>query len=239
MDESKLIEKQKPIYLGVLIYDYAKEYMYNYSYSKIGLDKLLYTDTDATKFRYNDFLNWKNWAENEKIVVPHHKEVEEIDPRYKNHLIYQADSKVFGSFEDELEEMTGEDYKFYCLEKKSWCYSADEDAKYRFKGINDNAQILTLQETFLTEKYKIKPNIEQDVHKFYINNKHNAIGEKNQVRFFEKLYSEKEVYVLTSAFRKIVKNNNRNVYYDESDRYNHLMNSVQVKYVVKKLSIKS
>ena len=237
MDESKLIAKQKPIYLGVLIYDYAKEYMYEYSYSKIGKDKLLYTDTDASKFRYKDFEAWNKWIKDANIIVPHHKEVEEIDPRYKDHLIYQAESKVFGSFEDELEEMKGNDYKFYCLEKKSWCYSVDGNAKYRFKGINDNAQILTLQEPILTDKHKLKPDMEKEIHKFYNDNKHNSIGEKNQVRFFEKLYSEGEVYVLTNSFRKIVKNNNRNVDYYEEERYNTLMNSVQVKYVVKKLHI--
>jgi len=248
MDESKLIAKQKPIYLGVLIYDYAKEYMYEYSYSKIGKDKLLYTDTDASKFRYEDFGKWNNWIQQENIIVPHHEEVELIDPRYKNHLIYQADSKVFGSFEDELDEMVGGEYKFYCLEKKSWCYSVDGKTKYRFKGLNDNTQVLTLQEPFLNKKednegivsYKLKPDMEQDIHKFYINNKNNSIGEgSNAVKFFEKIYTEGEAFVLTSSFRKIVKNNNRNVGYDDEDRFNKLMNSIQVKYVVKKLSIKN
>ena len=238
MDESKLIAKQKPIYLGVLIYDYAKEYMYQYSYSKIGLDKLLYTDTDATKFRYKDFNKWNEWVKDNNIIVPHHKEVELIDPRYKNHLIYNAGSKVFGSFEDELEEMVGDNYAFYCLEKKSWCYSADDNAKYRFKGINDNAIILDKTETFLTEAIKLKPQMEQEINKFYIKNKHKSIGHNNQVKFFEKLYSEGTAYVLCNSFRKVVKNNNRNVGFDDVERFNTLMNSVQVKYVVKKLTLK-
>lgn len=243
MDESKLIAKQKPIYLGVLIYDYAKEYMYNYSYGKIGLDKLFYTDTDATKFQYSRFLEWKKWVEEENVIVPHHEEVELIDPRYKNHLIYQPNSKVFGSFEDELEDMVGNEYKFYCLEKKSWCYSVDGKSKYRFKGINDNAQILEGNEKILSAEKKLSVS-EKDVNEFYINNKHNAIGGtnpkgNNQERFFDKLFKDGEIYVLTSSFRKLVKNNNRNVDYDEDGRFNTLMNKVQVKYVVKKLSIKN
>jgi hypothetical protein len=241
VNEETLINKQKPVYLGVLIYDYAKEYMFEKSYSKIGLDKIIYTDTDATKFRHKDFAKWNEWIQQNNEIVPHHKEVEEIDPRYKNHLIYQADSKVFGSFEDELGEMTGENYMFYCLEKKSWCYSADGEAKYRFKGLNDNAQILTGNEKFLIKKpdgsYRTKPNMEQEIHKFYINNKQNSIGENNQVKFFDKIYKEGEAFVLTSSFRKIVKNSNRSVEVGEEHRYNNLMNNIQVKYVVKRLRI--
>jgi hypothetical protein len=245
IDEEKLIAKQKPIYLGVLIYDYAKEYMFEYSYSKIGKDKLLYTDTDASKFRYADFEKWNNWIQQEKIIVPHHKEVELIDPRYKNHLIYQAGSKVFGSFEDELEEMVGENYVFYCLEKKSWCYSVDGKAKYRFKGINDNAQILTGTEGIIVANnnkdgetiYKVKKGIEQQVNQFYNDNKINSIGENNQVRFFEKIYTEGRAFVLCNSFRKIVKNNNRNVGIDETNKFNNLMNTIQVKYQVKKIQI--
>ena len=181
--------------------------------------------------------------EEENVIVPHHEEVELIDPRYKNHLIYQPNSKVFGSFEDELEDMVGNEYKFYCLEKKSWCYSVDGKSKYRFKGINDNAQILEGNEKILSAEKKLSVS-EKDVNEFYINNKHNAIGGtnpkgNNQERFFDKLFKDGEIYVLTSSFRKLVKNNNRNVDYDEDGRFNTLMNKVQVKYVVKKLSIKN
>ena len=242
--EESVIGKQKPIYLGCLIYDHAKEYMYEYSYSKIGLSNLIYTDTDATKVRYTDFVKWNDWIKANNVQVPHWEEVELIDPRYKNHLIYEPNSKVFGSFEDELEEMVGENYVFYCLEKKSWCYSVDGKAKYRFKGINDNAQILTLKEDIIMSKqvknelvYKIKPEIEQKVNQFYNSNKANSIGANNQVRFFEKIYKEGEAYVLCSSFRKIVKNSNREVAYAEKDRFNNLMNCVQVRYVVKKLSL--
>jgi hypothetical protein len=245
VDEKTLIGKQKPIYLGCLIYDYAKEYMYEYSYSKIGLSKLVYTDTDATKVRYTDFVKWNDWIKANNVQVPHWEEVELIDPRYKNHLIYEANSKVFGSFEDEVKDMVGANYVFYCLEKKSWCYSVDGKVKYRFKGINNNAQILTLKEDIIMSKlvknelvYKIKPQMEQKVNQFYNDNKANSIGANNQVRLFETLYKEGEVYVLCNSFRKIVKNSNRDVAYDETSRFNNLMNTVQVCYVVKKLKVK-
>ena len=266
VDEEMLIAKQKPIFLGVLIYDYAKEYMYNYSYSKIGLDKLVYTDTDATKVKYKDFMGWNKWVVDNNITVPHWKEVEKIDPRYKNHLIYEADSKVFGSFEDELDSMisvNNNKYVFYCLEKKSWLYSVDfnnekERTKYRFKGLNRNAQILTGKEDILYCKikeneegesetiYKVKKGIEQEVNKFYVDNKKNSIGGNygdedyeplNQVKFFEDIYKNGEAIVLCSSFRKIVKNSKRSVGHNEVEKFNNLMNHIQLKYQVKKIRL--
>ena len=77
----------------------------------------------------------------------------EVDARYKNHLIYDPNSKVFGSFEDELADYEGDDYLFYCLEKKSWSYSwakkGDWKSKFKFKGINGRSQILTLKEDWI------------------------------------------------------------------------------------------
>jgi hypothetical protein len=251
VDAEALCKKaQRPIYLGVLIYDYAKRYMFENSYSKVGLDQLLYTDTDASKFRYTRFIEWKNWVDTNNIQVRHWPEVELKDERYKDHKIYDPNSKVFGSFEDELEEMKGDKYIFYCLEKKSWLYAVDNKAKFRFKGLNDNAQILTLDESFVNKKIsnKGKPNealkinitkgMERDVHKFYNNNKANAIGNGNEVKFFDQIHRTGEAYLLCNSFRKIVKNSLRNVEVGEDERYNTLMNSIQVNYMIKHISLK-
>jgi len=248
IDEEKLINKQRPIYLGVLIYDYAKRYMYENSYSKIGLDQLLYTDTDASKFRYNQFILWKKWIDENNIQVPHWKEVELIDERYKNHKIYDSNSKVFGSFEDELETMTGNNYVFYCLEKKSWCYSVDGNSKMRFKGLNDSAILLTLDENFITsktikhsdstneKKYLFKKNSELEVYNYAINNKHLSL-DGNEVKFFEQVYSTGEAYLLCSSFRKIVKNSAHNVQLGQENKYNNLMNKIQVNYIMKHIKL--
>jgi hypothetical protein len=250
VDAEDIIHKQRPIYLGVLIYDYAKSYMYRYSYSKVGLKDLVYTDTDASKMRYTAFLEWKEWIDKNNIQVPHWKEVEEVDERYKNHKVYDPNSKVFGSFEDELEEMTGDKYVFYCLEKKSWCYSADNNAKFRFKGLNENAIILSTEEDFIETKtinhregnvetkYKLKEDSELDVYNFAQNNKHLSIGAGNEVNFFEKLHSSGEAYLLCNSFRKIVKNSAHNVEIGDENRYNNLMNKIQVNYNIKKITLK-
>jgi len=254
MEEEKLINKQRPIYLGVLIYDYAKSYMFNYSYSKVGKDQLLYTDTDASKFRYKRFIEWKEWVDENNVQVPHWEEVEKVDIRYKNHKIFESDSKVFGSFEDELEDMVGDEYKFYCVEKKSWCYSVDGKSKYRFKGLNGSALLLSLGEDFveaktinhktkldkegwIETKYYIKPNSEIYVNNFNNDNKHLSI-DNNTAKFFEQIYSTNEAYVLCNSFRKIVKNSARNVSIDDKDKYNSLMNKIQVNYIIKKINLK-
>jgi hypothetical protein len=229
--------------------------MYNYSYSKVGLKELLYTDTDASKFRHSKFLEWKDWIDKENIQVPHWEEVEKVDERYKNHRIYEYKSKVFGSFEDELEKSIGENYVFYCLEKKSWCYSVDGITKFKFKGLNENALMLTMKEDFVKcktikhgkkgdavawdeEKYFVEPKKELEVYNFAQDNKHLAIGSKNEVKFFEQIYTTGEAYLLCSSFRKIVKNSAHNVKLGDDKKYNNLMNKIQVNYMMKHICLK-
>ncbi len=260
VNAEEIINQQRPIYLGVLIYDYAKRYMYQNSYSKIGKAGLLYTDTDASKFRHSDFIGWKNWIDTNNIQVPHWQEVEKYDARYVNHKIYDPKSKVFGSFEDELEKCVGDEYLFYCLEKKSWLYAykkdGEWDAKYRFKGLNGSAQLLTMEEPFIDVKvvqhkatatkeawnevkYVVKPESEYDVYKYYLEHKKNNIEEGNEITFFEKIYTTGTAYVMCNSFRKIVKNASRNVAMDDTGSYNTLMNKIQVNYNIKKIQIKS
>jgi hypothetical protein len=254
VDGEQMISKQRPIYLGVLIYDYAKSYMYDYSYSKVGLDQLLYTDTDASKFRHSKFIEWKKWVDDKNVQVPHWEEVEKIDERYKNHRIYETNSKVFGSFEDELEESIGTDYVFYCLEKKSWCYAVDGKSKFRFKGLNGSALLLSLGENFIKHKtikhkskegkeswdetkYYIEDNTELEVYNFAQNNKNLAIENNNELKFFEQIYSTGEAYLLCSSFRKIVKNSAHNVELGNEKKYNNLMNKIQVNYMMKHINL--
>jgi hypothetical protein len=232
-------KKQKPWYLGVLIYDYAKTYMYEMSYSKIGKKALLYTDTDASKFRYdhkpvngeeklNDFMSWKKWIDDSNVQVPHWEEVEQYDPRYANHKIYQDGSKVFGSFEDELAKMKGGNYTFYCLQKKTWLYNDGQKTKYKFKGLNNNC--LLLNNNSIADK-----NNEQ-LAEYFRNNKNDNIG-KNSMELFDRCYKKKEAYVLCQSFRKIVKNSMRNVGIDDTNKYNKNMNCIKVCYSIKHIKI--
>lgn len=258
MSAESMIKQQRPIYLGVLVYDYAKRYMYENSYSKIGLDRLLYTDTDASKFRYTDMARWRDWIEKENVIVPHWPEVEAVDPRYKTHLIYDPKSKVFGSFEDELDGCLGDTYTFYCLEKKSWFYgwgkAGVKDHKYRFKGINGGTQVLG-SESFIKTKTMIKDGVqiskkyigaeegepeeafEERLHEFFVSNKANSLDNKAE-EFFENIYRDGHAYVLCTSFRKIVKNSARNVGLDDTAKHNGLVNKIQVNVMMKKIAIK-
>jgi len=258
MSAESMIKEQRPIYLGVLVYDYAKRYMYENSYSKIGLDRLLYTDTDASKFRYTDMARWRDWIETENVIVPHWPEVELVDPRYKTHLIYDPKSKVFGSFEDELDGCLGDKYTFYCLEKKSWFYGWEKagvkDHKYRFKGINGGTQVLG-SESFIKTKTITKDGeqinkkyvgceegeseeaFEERLHEFFVSNKANSLDNKAE-EFFENIYRDGHAYVLCTSFRKIVKNSARNVGLDDTAKFNGLVNKIQVNVMMKKITIK-
>jgi hypothetical protein len=255
VSEESLIKDQRPIYLGVLIYDYAKRYMYEMSYSKIGKDKLFYTDTDASKFRHRDFEKWYDWVKTDKVKVPCWEEVYEVDARYRNHLIYDPNSKVFGSFEDELADYEGDEYLFYCLEKKSWSYSwckgKEWKSKFKFKGINGRSQILTLNEewidTCIKNKkdggkeiyYRIGDGRERDVYEYYTANTDKNIEEGNVIRFFNQIYETGEAYVLCSSFRKIVKNTLHGVGVEDTNKFNNDFNRIKVCFQMKHLKIKS
>jgi hypothetical protein len=255
VSEESLINDQRPIYLGVLIYDYAKRYMYEMSYSKVGKDKLLYTDTDASKFRQKDFEKWYDWVKEKKVKVPCWEEVYEVDARYKNHLIYDPNSKVFGSFEDELADYEGDEYLFYCLEKKSWSYSwakkGEWKSKFKFKGINGRSQMLTLNEewidTCMKNKkeggkelyYRIGDGRERDVYEYYTANTDKNIEEGNVIKFFNQIYETGEAYVLCSSFRKIVKNTLHGVGVDDVNKFNNDFNRIKVCFQMKHLKLKS
>jgi hypothetical protein len=240
--------------------------MFENSYSKVGLSKLLYTDTDASKFRYSDFINWKKWVDDNNVIVPHWKEVEAYDDRYSSgHKIFETNSKVYGSFEDELDGLDGDEYIFYCIEKKSWLYAYCKnnkwDGKFRFKGINENSLMITLNEDFISKKvikhkatkdkkaweeeyYYIPPKSEEEVYKYYSSNKNLSFNKKsfegmnNAIKFFKQIYETGEGYVLSQSFRKIVKNLSRNVDIDNEDKYNDLINKIQVNITLKHINIK-
>lgn len=258
--ESICEKQQRPIYLGILIYDYAKRYMFDYSYSKIGLNKLIYTDTDATKIKHTDFLVWKKWVDDNNIIVPHWKEVEDYEPKYATHKIYDDNSKVFGSFEDELKDMIGDKYIFYCLEKKAWLYACSSnntwDTKMRFKGLNEKALLLDLTEPFIKTRlinhrpkndvsawtetcYEIEDNMEEDVYNFYNENKHKYLTKDNQISFFKQLYETGQAYVLVQSFDKIVKNNYKHVDINDKDKYNSHTNEIQLDISIKHFNIKN
>jgi len=247
--------KQRPIYLGCALYDYAKNHMYRNSYSLVGLKDLVYTDTDATKTTYDNFVLWKNKAKD--IIVPHWREVEEYDPRYATHKLYEPNSKVFGSFEDELEKCLSSDYEFYCVQKKSWCYRYGNKNKFRFKGVNDRTIHMDKndfkniswierrdkksREGVKTTTYHTNSSQADIIYEYIKSSKHKSLGEGiNATNFFRELYTKKEGYVLCSSFRKHA-NNSALAIEDglmDMNKTNAIYGCIEVVYSLKKIIIK-
>jgi hypothetical protein len=218
------IHTQRPIFLGILCYDYAKDYMYRNCYSIIGLKDLLYTDTDAGKFRdkhMKRFLEHSN-----KTIVPHWKEIEKIDPRYKTHKLYDPNSKVFGSFENELSDNN----YFCCVQKKAWCvYNDDKLVKWGFKGVSPTSLLLD---------HKLELNNFQ-LYQYAQDNKAKVLTYKdddgntpNIKKLFKRVLNDDEAYVLCQSFRKSVKNSKR-ASLDEQERFNELNNTISLRLTIK------
>ena len=247
IDEESIINKQKPVYLGAFIYEYARSYMYENLLSIVGLDKCLYMDTDALKFRKSDLIDFQNKKGNQ--IVNHWEDVELIDPRYKTHKIYDPNSKVFGSLENELSENN----LFYALQKKFWLVAnvKDGEVKYiktRYKGINPSSLLLENNcNIFDNKKEKNILNIQGlKLFDWIQNNQNLIIGSDfgynegflgQQIKLFETLYTEKQIIVLVENMRRVVKNSLRSVDLDEKERYNIYNNTVQINYMLKTIKI--
>jgi hypothetical protein len=242
------LHKQRPVYIGAMIYEFSRCYMYKNIMAPIGLDKLLYMDTDACKFRASDVAAWQ--ATNGNKIVPHWPEVEAIDSRYIEHKVYDPNSKVFGSLEDELKQNNVS----YFLQKKSWLTANVVDGKpvyikCRFKGISTNSHLLTGNEPFLAMKGD-KPVIVADaktVFDWCNANEDSKIGGDydkkkgvgfigKQLEFYEQIYTNKFAYVLCSNFRKSVKNS-KTAAVGDTAKYNKNNNTISLQYVVKKITI--
>jgi hypothetical protein len=242
------LHKQRPVYIGAMIYEYARCYMYKNIMAPIGYDKLLYMDTDACKFRASDVAAWQ--ATNGDKIVPHWPEIESVDSRYIEHKVFNPSTKVFGSFENELKSNNVS----YFLQKKSWLTAKIVDGKpeyikCRFKGVSTGSYLIKGDEPFLEMKGD-KPVIVANgktVFDWCNANEDCKIGgdydkKKNdgfigkQLEFYEQIYTNKFAYVLCSNFRKSVKNaKTANV--GDTDRYNKLNNTVSMQYIVKKITI--
>lgn len=195
------MKKTRPIYMGIFIYDYSQKFMYENLYSKIPKEHEYYTDTDSLKIDRESFDNWfKGFAST--TIVPHWPEVEKYDNRYKDHKLYNKDSKVFGSFENEYEHKNNNINYFIC--KKNYLGTnkeepTEDNTTFRFKGISKN-------DILLDDSVDYKGMDNEELYHLY--NKSKKIKD-NYILLFEKLYNEGHCKVLTQSFtRSIVKENN-------------------------------
>lgn len=150
LENEDIFNESKPIYLGALVYSYARQYMYEHIISKVSRKNMFYTDTDSCKINQAGFEEWLKHASN--TVVPHWKEVEKFDKRFKNHKIYQADSKVYGSFENEYKP----DFKtHYFIAKKQYLSGNGTKWKMSFKGVGCKDNLLINPNVVLDNEGKL------------------------------------------------------------------------------------
>jgi len=213
--------------------------MYENAYSKVGLKNSVYTDTDALKFRFRDFAEWYD-KYGSKSIVRHWPEIEKIDPRYKMHTLYNPDTKVFGSFENELSENN----YFYSPQKKTWfnCLINDDGSitniKMGCKGVSPRS--IVIPNKFVYEELKTKSNEEKL--EYYKEHKNDILYNEETkggkaYDFFESLADNGEAYVLCMAFNKVVKNSKQNVNIDDEHKFNNLNNKIKVNYTLKKIVV--
>jgi hypothetical protein len=257
LSEEDEISKQRPIYLGVMIYDYSKCYIYDTLYAQVGMKDLVYTDTDAGKFRakkLDDVMEY--YTTNE---VPYWEKVLKYDKRYKGHKLFEPHSKVFGSYENEMDELPNND-RFYCFQKKSWvcidttAYKEGKEDSYKmsFKGVPKNSIILPnpdkynydwIKKTYNKEgtKKAEKKDFELEITdgKKALEYYENGVSIKsNLIEFCEELYNNRFIYVLTQNFKRVVKNTSRGVLsLEDKEKLNLMNNTIQVQPLIKKITL--
>ena len=260
VDEEDELHKQRPVYLGALIYAYAQRHIYETGYKVIGLKDLVYTDTDSFKARASAFDRPDVKEYYSKAKVPVWADVHDFDDTYeryenKEHPIYSDASKVFGSYEEELDE---NDFSVFA-QKKGYiiantkiynnldCLYSNLPKKDKrrdclhigFKGVPTNSLMIDLNENFISKKtiqhadgktttsYIIEKENQKKAIDYFNENPKRQI-QNNAIDFANKLYNNRCAFVLTTSFRKIVKTT-------KSSR--DLANKIQVLAVLKKITI--
>lgn len=228
VNELGLMGKCKNIFMGSLIYVYARIYMHKFIYSKIPREQLVYTDTDSCKTRNTFGEEWKKYAS--AIEVPHWPEVEKYDERYKHLKLYQEDDKIFGSLEDEYKDSSEPNDMSIFIAKK--CYlTYHKETKYariHFKGVSDNDKVLP-------DEIETKHLTPKDLCELYNNPILKSIKE-DPYQFYMDLYNNHKNRILTFSMKKISKNSKKNVGFDDIERHQSLYMQICTVYGIKNLS---
>ena len=110
-----------------------------------------------------------------------------------------------------------------------------------------NALLLSGNESFITGKTQ-KHKEHGDIIKYTIDNQKEAIDyfnentgrqiQNNPKEFGATLFDNRYAYVLTTSFRKIVKNTRIGVDKDDEDKFQKMNNTIQVVAIVKRITLK-
>ncbi len=217
----------KPIYIGSLIYVYARKYMYDQLLNRLGTANCLYHDTDSVKFKKSVFDQHVDYYKNN--IVPHNIEMEELDPRYIDHPLYKEGSKIFGGFANELKEGNN---LTYVNDKKEWAsFVINNNNEITWcvkslKGIQSNALLLDMTHPdingFVTEDNGQATVTDQGLAlEFDIANGRELHFEtpSNILKAFEDLHQDLDIYLMNTQFVRDIS-----------------VSSVKVLYVLKKVT---
>lgn len=205
-------ETTKPTFIGSHIYVYSRIYMYRTLLYPLGNDKCYYHDTDSVKFAKSDFDEIIKPIF-EQQMVEHNDFILQHEPRYATHKLYEPNSKVFGSFENELEDGN---HITFIHDKKEWaCFKLDDDKeniiwkKFKFKGVSKKAIVIFHNEIadipFIRKKGKKYIITNQDDCLKYDDDNHDAkCFDNNDICFsvFENLYRGNPVYFINQQFKR-------------------------------------
>jgi hypothetical protein len=186
--------------------------------------------------------------------VPHWPEVESYDDRYKSHTLYNAKSKVFGSFEDEYADMNFDRSYFlakkvyivyneakmatFIKDKQAGLFKGDKGSKlkkqyysFHFKGVSENAVVVA-------DDFALHNNLsDQELSDLYNGQDSKRISD-DPVEIFEKLYTEKKASILTFSLRRVSKNTKKNVKPDQIEvKQNEKCYHIVTSYTYKNLTI--
>jgi len=186
----------KPIFIGTLIYDYSRIYMHKYMYTKVPMEHEYYTATDSCKMNQSGFDAWSKYAST--INIPHWKEVEDFEIKYKDAKIYNKDFKLSGSFENEYNNQTN--HISYFEQKQLYMCMDTNDIKntnFHVSSITDRS--IMINNLNINPEDKMK---QEDLYKIYKDNHDNCIG-ANYIKFFEYLHNNRYIDVLTFSMHKL------------------------------------
>lgn len=238
VSQESQMAKQRPVYVGCLIYAYAQKHIYDTLFAIVGKKDMVYCDTDAGKLTESAFnrADVQEYYKTAKVQAWDKAIV--YDSRLGDHLLYDENSKVYGSYEEELSANT----ESFFLQKKGYVIIGDE-TKIGFKGVPKTALLLNGDESFMEGKVDTKTGYV----KYTINNQKKAIDyynentelqiQKNPKQFGGNIFKNRFQYVLTTSFRKIVKNTRQNVEKEDKDKF-IMNNTIQVVAIVKRITLK-
>ncbi len=240
VDPQSIIKRHRPIYIGLLIYAYSRNYLYDKIIDKVPKEDIYYCDTDCIHMKKTAFSKWCKDEGNK--LIDHNPLIYEYDERYKDHKLYEDDSKIFGSFENELKDLGKNNYAFY-MSKKMYSIGSRNDTfkvlKSRFKGVHKNDLFIEDDNPICKlDKNRLKIDRTQKEIYNYIKTRDNCL-ENHLVhkKFLDQLCRTKQAYILTSSFKKSIRNLKHDVNLDDKKRFNNNCNTIRMSYSLKLIKI--